>query len=73
MNQPTGSTTDFEVNKPYQGQTATYREHDCWHYTETVYHIGSEGTAKECGTCKKILEFRYRSFWKRLWRVFIDF
>ena len=55
------------------GAAKTYPEHDCWNYTQAHYLIGSEGTAKQCGTCKKILEFRYRSFWKRLWRVFVDF
>jgi len=52
---------------------ASVRAHDCWDYTEYYYKIGSEGTAKVCNTCGKILEFRYRSFWKRLWRLFIDF
>ena len=55
------------------GAAKTYPEHDCWNYTQAHYLIGSEGTAKKCGTCNKILEFRYRSFWKRLWRVFVDF
>lgn len=45
------------------GGACSVRPHDCWNYTETEYHIGSEGTAKVCGTCGKILEFRYRSFW----------
>ena len=58
---------------PYNPSASSYREHDCWHYTECVYKIGSEGTARVCQTCEKILEFRYRGFWKRLLRVFIDF
>ena len=51
----------------------TIPEHDCWYYAKAHYLIGLEGTAKKCGICDKILEFRYRSFWKRLWRVFVDF
>ena len=52
---------------------STVKPHDCWYYTECVYKLGSEGSARTCQTCGKILEFRYRSFWKRLWRVFFDF
>ena len=65
----------FDLTKlnSQQGEEASVRKHDCWHYTECVYKIGTEGTAKMCQTCEKILEFRYRSFWKRLLRVFTDF
>ncbi len=61
----------LSIMPPVAGKS--YPEHNCWNYTQAHYLIGSEGTAKKCGTCDKILEFRYRSFWKRLWRVFINF
>ena len=63
----------MEDNAKLISGVASIRPHDCWYYTETVYKLGSEGTARVCATCDKILEFRYRSFWKRLKRVFIDF
>ena len=71
----TNSRTN-EINKmtsPQQGQASTYREHNCWSVYEYYYLLGPEGSAKMCGCCEKILEFRYRSFWKRLLRVFKDF
>ena len=56
-----------------EGLAKTFPEHDCFYYAHTVYKFGSEGTARVCGVCDKIVEFRYRSFWKRLYRVFVNF
>ena len=45
-------------------EARTYAPHDCtefvtWHNTDTYNMI-------TCSTCKKILKFRFKSFWKRI-------
>lgn len=55
------------------GKVAEIKKHDCWEYVNCCFRFGKYGTARLCTVCGLILEFRYKSFWKRFLRVFINF
>lgn len=51
-------------------QAQTYLPHDCFAWNIRHYHSQPDAQYQSCGYCKRILYFRYRSFWRNFLILF---
>lgn len=49
-------------------QTNTCPEHDCYDWRSRILHNQSDANYESCYFCHRIIDFRWKSFWKRLKR-----
>lgn len=65
-----GATQDFAGGEANYPTAATYPEHDCYAWNRAHYLSTPDYHATVCGTCDKIIGFRWRSWTKRLRSLF---
>jgi hypothetical protein len=62
--------TPQATSGPDYGCGSTYKPHDCYAWQRAHYVSTPLYTATVCGTCDKIIGFRWRNWKDRIWSLF---